>query len=1136
MSPLPSVSEVFVRVRTHLVRRTRHTAMLWAVVGGLAVLLTAWLLAGAEGWATGTWGPLLLDLALLLMAGGAWWGVRRLRRHWLSERRVAGSMEEAAGMGQGTVLGALEIGRDLPPGVSGSLARVAEQGVARGLGLPEDELAGRLAGDVSRWSRRGFRTLAVLAPAVAVLLILTPGRTITAWSGLGTPFRLLAAPVLPALEVRPGDVEVLRGEDVEIRVGAPGRAEVELHWQAAGDVARTTVEPVSGEAARFTLEAVRAPVEYHVRAADGARSGTYRVTPVDPLLVSDVTVELVFPDYTARAPEEYEGDPPPLTVPVGTRLRIEGRASRSLATARLVDGDGEEAVEMVVEGPLFRSTWRPTRSGVYRWDFSDEEGGAAEVTPTPLDLTLVGDSVPEVIISFPGRDTILPLTLRQPLVLEARDDYGVETLELVAYRVTSLGERQEPRVQSLELGASRGVQARPVLDLSGWGLLPGDTVRYFGRVVDNGPAAQSDTTPEYVLRMPGAAEMRRDAQHRLEDAGQVVEDLAERAAESARETRDLERRTASGGDDRAQRSPPSRSGPPRSDERASFQEREDVGQALDRQSDLQAAVDSVRDELRTMAEAMEDAGVSDPELSRELEELQEMLEDALTPEMRETLREMMERLDEMDLRQAAQTLEDLGEQQEAMRQRLEESLERFRRAAVEQDFRATTEEAQELAREEQALAEAMREDEDPRSRADQQDELQERTEEMDERMERLEERLQELGEEDAAQEVRAARERSEEAREHMARASQQARQGEGEQAGEQAEQAARQMDETARELEEARQQQAREQAEAAERALRQAADDALSLARRQSDLGEEMGSAGRERLAELRADVAAVQQGVRNMVENLAVNGATAGGADRALSTLTGEAIGALERTVEAMESQPGPAPSPSAASDDAVAALNQVAMGALSGAEQAAQGQQGQGQPDMQEMMESLAQQQGQLNNQAGQVMPMQLGQQAMRSQMQQLSRGQQSVADELGQLAEQSGGDEALGDLEALAREAEELARELAGGRLEAPTRERQERLFHRLLDAGRSLEKDEYSEERESRAPGAFERGQVLPLGPDALDAVRFRLPPTGALQRLSPAERRLVIQYFERLNRERREDGAGVPPAPDGGTGG
>ncbi|HZD05761.1 MAG TPA: hypothetical protein VE173_12615, partial [Longimicrobiales bacterium] len=353
------VADVFEGVRRHLLGRWLRAALIWGAVVGLLVLLTAWLLAGADGWSRGTPGPLLLDAGLLLLAGAGVWGLRHLGRRWLWERRVAGSMEKAAGLGGGTVAGTLEMGRAVPPGVSESLAALAERGVARRLDLPRDRLSGPLGADARRWSRRGWRTLAVVGPLVIAAGVLSPGRALSAWLGLGTPLRLLARPVLPALGVEPGDAEVLRGSDVEVRVVAAGRGKVSLHWQAAGDVARTDAAPVSADHARFTLRDIRAPVEYWVGAPDGIRTRTYRITPVDPLFVSDVTVEVSFPPYTGRPPEEYHGDVPPLTAPEGTRIRIGGRASRPLGRARLVGPGGGTALALAVDGPAFEATWRP---------------------------------------------------------------------------------------------------------------------------------------------------------------------------------------------------------------------------------------------------------------------------------------------------------------------------------------------------------------------------------------------------------------------------------------------------------------------------------------------------------------------------------------------------------------------------------------------------------------------------------------------------------------------------------------------------------------------------------------------------------------------------------------------------------
>ena len=203
-----------------------------------------------------------------------------------------------------------------------------------------------------------------------------------------------------------------------------------------------------------------------------------------------------------------------------------------------------------------------------------------------------------------------------------------------------------------------------------------------------------------------------------------------------------------------------------------------------------------------------------------------------------------------------------------------------------------------------------------------------------------------------------------------------------------------------------------------------------------------------------------------------------------------------------------------------AVGDLNQMAMMAIAGAEQMGQQGQGQGGEDMAEQLEQLAQQQGELTNQSTQLMPMQLGEQAMSQQLQEMSQGQESVASDLGDLADEPGAsEESLGDLQELAREAQVLAQEMAQGRLTPEMVQRQERLFHRLLDAGRSLEREEFSEERESEEPGSFERGDVLELTDDQLGVMPFEVPDGAQLQRLSPAVRQLVLEYFERLNRAR-----------------
>jgi hypothetical protein len=1075
------------------------------------LLAVAWAMVGGEGWRQGSDVPLFLDVAAVLGIGCAIWLLGRLFRTRFDEVTVATVMEEVSGIRRGVLRGALELGRATPHGVSEALAQRAVVSAARDLDeRAEADLSGRLGLAVGLWNRRGLGAASALAVVLAAMTLVSPARTVNALGGLASPFSTMVEPVLPPLVVLPGDVEVPRGTDVELEVSAAARESVTLSWQAAGDIARTLRLPVSEGRATHVFRTISASMEYRIADDSGNRSPTYEIVPIDPLFVSDLMVSVTYPAHTGLPADEYRGDPPPLRLPAGSSLTFEGLTSRPLSSVELLDSAGRTIVDFDIEGSTFGARWTPPRDGVFTWDFRDEMLAPAEIQPEPLEIVVVQDVPPLIAISMPGRDTIMPLNLRQPLVIEAGDDYGLRRVELVAYRVTSFGERGEPAVQGFDVGGQRAVLARPLLDLRTWGLLPGDTVRYFARAVDNGPAGQTTSSSEYALRMPKAAELRREAENAFEGAAERLRELAEAAQSEATENRDRALESAT------QREA-SESG--ESQQQADFEQREDLQRALENQTQMSAQVDSLRAEMDALERMMEEAGQADPELSVQLQALQEMLAEMTGAELQRRMEEMAGALERENLADANRSLAEMAAEQESFRERLQEALERFERAALEQDFRATTSETEELARQEQALADAMREEDAPELRAEQQQEIADQTAGLEERMEGLRERLAELGETNAAEGVRQAQESASEARAQMDQAQQQASRGESQEAGEQAEQAAERMEDAAREMQEAMQRMAQQQMAAQQEALMRTADDALTLARRQSEVREQMRGAGPDELARMRPDEVSLLQGVQNIAENLQIATEGAMGQNRELSAQMGMAMESLQNTVEAMENRRGSTPSASARAEQAIGDLNQLALMAIAGAEQMGQQGEGQGGEDISEQLEQLAQQQGDLMNRSTQLMPMQLGEQAMSQQLQEMSQGQESVSSDLGELSDQPGAEESLGDLQQLAQEAMALAEELSRGRLTPETIQRQERLFHRLLDAGRSLEREEFSEERESEAPGAFQRGDVLSLTDGQLGVMPYEVPDGVQLQRLSPAVRQLVLEYFERLNRAR-----------------
>jgi len=164
-------------------------------------------------------------------------------------------------------------------------------------------------------------------------------------------------------------------------------------------------------------------------------------------------------------------------------------------------------------------------------------------------------------------------------------------------------------------------------------------------------------------------------------------------------------------------------------------------------------------------------------------------------------------------------------------------------------------------------------------------------------------------------------------------------------------------------------------------------------------------------------------------------------------------------------------------------------------------------------ERMSQLAQQQGQMSQQAGSLLPM-VGQSGVQEELRRLGADQRQLAEELERM-------QAQGDVPQagpLAEEARDLARRLEAGRLDRETVRRQERLFRRLLDQGRTLQgqEDDDQKERQSETPEAQDAHLPAALRAQLSgDGDQVRLPSWEELQRFTPEERRLVVEYFRRL---------------------
>jgi hypothetical protein len=1043
----------------------------------VALALGALLLGGGRWIVLPRWLPLVV--ATCVLAAVAWLVVRATRdiRESSDEARLARAGERAAGLRDGALLAAMELEG------GGALATM-------GIAATRKQLAahrGPLAPELRRVARRSsLRWLAALAGAVVLLLAIAP------WHGDG--LRAVARPVsawrgdlLLRPEVRGAPAAVARGRSFEIALHAPGRRTLRLREREVGTSWRERTVALDGDGgAKVTLGPVAGDV--HLVATDGrAASPVIVVRAVDRPYLGDVRVRVVAPRYlggesVAVAAGEV------VRAPRGSTIEVAAGASVPLSDARLVAADDTVALDRV--GQTARGSVPSDKSR--RWEWVATAAGEPSLDlPPGLDVEIVGDSAPTIAIDAPAADTIVLADPTARVRLVAGDDHG---LARVALSISKAG-----ATESRELARSLPSRwaAEVTIDAQQLGLAPGASATVVAEATDNSPWSQSARSRALVLRVPGFAEQR-------ELARASADSLVRAAATAASEQRELGRRTAEAARDRGSRNAGSARQASQPADQMSYERAQQTREMRQEQEKLSSAVKELRDRAKSLERQLDRAGALDSSLAAQLSDAQRLLQEAMTPELAQAMAQLDSALASRSSERTRESLGDLARQQEKLRQQLERVAEMLQRAALEGSMETLRDEANEVAKEERALADSMATGADAKERRAAK-ELGDRSEKLARDVRGLEDRLRKAGGEQGARSAtRAATEAS--------------RSAENMRAGspEKAEAGAEAMERAAEALAEARKGQIDAWKSELAGELDRAIQEMLQLANDERAL-EERSRSGTPS-GELRAEQGAVQAGTERTSERLEkaarASSLLSGRARRSVSEARREAARATEETSR----QPGRAsPGATDAMGSAADALTRAAAALVRDRERVNSSATATGFAEMLREMQELAKKQGGLNAQASGLFQMP-SPQAAREGAKGIAREQRAVARALDELGDADGS----GRAEALASEARRLAEALERGDVSDATRQRQERLLKRMLDAGRSLEGDEREEgKREARSASGAE---IFTPGQDAVrgaGASRVAEPRWEDLRGLTAEERRAVIDYFRRINGSERE---------------
>jgi hypothetical protein len=344
-------------------------------------------------------------------------------------------------------------------GSHGGVSESLLEELAKSAGEDVDKVDARAELKAVGAARKWARPAIALAALLLLLFVVWPKEAARLAVRAVAPFSTLGNAAAVKFSVKPGDVELLEGDALEIAIGYDGPAK-QLELVMTMPDGNEIIQPMlpAGDAWSYRLDPVREGFRYKARAGRGESDG-FEVTVWPLPALPEPRVKLAFPEYTGLLPKEE-----PLGRGIeavrGTKVELTGTLNTAVEGAWLVI-DGKRVTDGAVEKSASGG-----RVGV-AWDLKEAGSGEAvlwlkhrlgrEVEALHFPVRVLEDLNPAVRWLSP---VATELRVRPDEVLglryEVTEDFGVAALQLV---VKATG--QEPRRLERALPEKLGGPVKP---------------------------------------------------------------------------------------------------------------------------------------------------------------------------------------------------------------------------------------------------------------------------------------------------------------------------------------------------------------------------------------------------------------------------------------------------------------------------------------------------------------------------------------------------------------------------------------------------------------------------------------------------------------------------------------------------
>jgi len=924
-------------------------------------------------------------------------------------------------------------------------------------------------------------------------------------------------PLKFSFNIEPGNSRITKGDDIEINVKVIGIApkSIGLFYKDEDDAQfnKINLSLDSNQTSSYKLNELTRSVVYYVQ-ADDIQSDQFKIEVLNRPLINSLAIEVIPPSYS-KLPIEILNDNGNIQALKGSLAKFNIGSNKELKKAEIVFSDSTTLPFELINKSA-SSELRLLTEQDYSIRLIDEENISNE-NPIQYSIKIIDDEFPFIELTNPTEDIKLGATDLIPISVRVSDDFGFSKLTL-NYRLSASRYKEVTgQINSKIIDIDKNINEQiinHIWDISPEQLAEDDVVTFYLEIFDNdnisGP--KSAKSVSINIRVPSLDELFAQADNVNKSAQEDFKEIFEEAKKLSDELKNIENELK------------------KDSKEITYEEKDKIEKSIEKFNELADKVEDIQQEMQKMQKDLAENNLLSEETLKKYMELQELLDELSSPEMRESLERMQEMLKNLNRDQVQNSFEDMQLNEEMFQKSIERTLNLLKRVQAEQKMDELVKRAENLTEQLNELKEQTEQSDlnnqsENKNLQQKQDDVTSSLDKFEKEMEALKEMLEEIPEMSSEEldeikeefEKQNNDEKSNEAKEQIAKKMKQ-------NAMQQQQQLSQNMQSMQQQMEQMMESMMMQSQMETFGEMYQALDNLLSLSKSQENLKEKSKSLS-PNSPQFNKQAQEQNQLTQNLDRVLAQLGelsqktfAITPEMGRALGNARSEMSQAVNQMQGrngslAFQKQSGAMQSLNEAANLMQSMMNQM-MNQSGG---------GSGMMSMMQQLQQMSQQQMNLNQMTQMLKSGQMTQQQM-AQMQRLAQQQQMIQKSLEQLnkeTKETGQSKKLaGNLEDIINEMKEVVQNMNTQKVDDDLIESQNRILSKLLDAQRSINERDFEKNRESNEGKNIAQdspGELLLNNKEILDRLRDQLL-NAAKEGYSKDYQELIKKYFEALEKK------------------